>query len=133
MGKAGKERKRLRTLREVNGCDECRSDDEIIKKLKPADSEDVIILGVLHALRKNMSFYLDKACKVLRVVLFPLIQIQQDLYFEIDDLDETGSESSGSLLDPILCEENISLTVQYISYLAANIEDFNSVDNKAIR
>lgn len=138
MGKNGKARKRQKIEQEIrkygelaNESDDSNAEEEDgpqLAGLSPLEVE--ALLQVLKSFSRRLDLYEDKACKPLRIAIFPLIEIQQSKFFEdvAKPVPLTDEEFHASLSASLVAKASNA-----ISYLIRNTEEFASEQYKHIR
>ena len=126
MGKAGKARKRQRLEGTKDaGCAAAYSPASIPSDV--SEEEVAISASMLDVLSADTEVYASKGYKMLRRMLFPLIEVQFEKYFE--EMPSTRAINRNDLED----ETNMKILENTINYFVNNLEAFQSLKYKPFR
>ena len=125
MGKAGKARKRQRLEGSVDAGAAAHSTVAIPSEI--SEEEVAISASILDAFSADTALYASKGCKILRKLLFPLIQVQFDKHFE--EIPNTKVINQSYLGD----ETKMKTLENTIIYFTNNMEKFQSLQYKQFR
>ena len=125
MGKAGKARKRQRLEGFVDAGAASHSTLSIPSEI--SEEEVAISASILDALSADTALYASKGYKILRKLLFPLIQVQLSKHFE--EIPNAKSINQSYLGD----ETKMKILENTIIYFVNNLEQFQSLQHKQFR
>jgi hypothetical protein len=123
MGKAGKARKRQR----LEGLSDAIVAVTPLSEPSTINEEQLAIsISMLELLSNDTSLYASKGYKMLRKLLFPLIQVQLDKHFE-------GIPYKNAVNQIELNETNMKILENTINYFVNNLEVFQALQYKQFR
>ena len=129
MGKSSKLRKRQKIEKLVVGSAQSGTDSNSDVDEGNTDSSIDIAVAVLGCLSCRLDIFEDKSMKLLRVAIFPLIQVQKGKFFE----DAVINPITDEKFYEVVTSKAISTTIQLANYYAQNIEEFALEMQKPLR